>query len=256
MRKWEKINNLGGIKGFSPYLLLDSSKYLDKSIKDTGIFEDNLSRFVRNYVTKDMVCIDIGANIGYYTMILGSCCNSVIAFEPVQQYFNVVNEEIIKNKDILGDIICHRLGASNNPSKTDISVGVCSATIHWVAKGISASTEQIQLIKLDDFLEVERLDLIKIDCDGHDLLVITGAKNLILKYKPVIVMEVAPTHYKKAGVSILHLWDYLTGLNYSIRNENNPNKAITYQSLQKLCDSLNNEASFNIICTPNNSIGE
>ena len=59
-------------------------------------------------------------------------------------------------------------------------------------------TEKVKIIKLDDYLEDIKVDLMKIDTQGWEPEVIEGAKELIKKNKPVMFLEYSPASYEQA----------------------------------------------------------
>lgn len=207
------------------YFWLDSEKYLDKSIIEHGFFEKESTASVERIVKDGDVVLDIGANIGYYSVILSKLVGSkgiVHAFEPVKSYREVLKENLIANK--IKNTKIYPFGFSDKKEDLDIYIGNSSATLHWVADGKPLFQEKIKLTTLDDFSKknkLDRIDFIKIDVDGHEPSFLKGAWNTLEKFNPVILLEVNQENYLKAGYTVWDFYDLLKSNNYKIYNEEN-----------------------------------
>ena len=88
-------------------------------------------------------------------------------------------------------------------------------------------TEKFSAIKvsqrtLDTILAAEnvaRVDLIKLDCEGAELLVLRGAPNCVRRFKPIIVMEFASVNYKNYGIRAEDLWNWATEAGYFVLSQ-------------------------------------
>jgi len=246
-----KIDNFAGINGFSPLFYLDSSKWIDREIKN-NTFEFNITHFIKNFLIKktDSICVDVGANIGYYTILMSYYSNKVYSFEPVSEYFSILKNICIKNK-IEEKTVLHNFALSSENKETNINVTTESATLHMLDSWKLQDMRQINKVlcfKMDDIIN-EKIDLIKIDCDGHDPFVIKGAENIIRKYKPIIVVEVAKSYYKKSGWSFNDFYSYISSLEYSINSEENPEKVLCLDEFVKK-EFTTQYSSFDIFCKP------
>lgn len=65
-----------------------------------GKYEENDSDFVLDQIRKTDICFDIGANVGYYTLMLAQWAKlgSVHAFEPVPLSCHILNANVLANK--------------------------------------------------------------------------------------------------------------------------------------------------------------
>lgn len=156
--------------------------------------------------------VDVGANIGYYTLLLAKVCKKVYAFEPDKECFEILKKNIEENK--LKNVTLINKAVSDKKGKVNFVVDknnfgnsrIKSQRDCHVAKP-PRNDVLIGTVKLDDEVK-ERVDLIKIDTQGWEPKVIAGAKRIIKKYRPIMFMEYSPTSYEENNL------DYKTMLNF------------------------------------------
>ena len=127
------------------------------------------------------VAVDIGAHVGSFTVRYAAVFDSVIAIEPIN------TDYLFHNTQHLPNVIIQPVGISN-----------CRTTLyaHNPAPENSGAWElttehndrPVQVIPLDD-IELHACDLIKIDCQGHELAITQGAAQTIHEYRPTLQIE-------------------------------------------------------------------
>jgi FkbM family methyltransferase len=171
-----------------------------------------------NLIQRGDVVFDIGANTGYYTLLFSYIVGrqgQVHAFEPVPPTFEVLRDEILK-KNRFDNIHLNRVAIADSEGSLNLYMpnsdnGQASIAIHdfgsW--KGLQKlDTFVCSAIKLDDYskrAQINRLNFIKCDVEGAELLVLKGATEIIKKYKPLIFLEVCNEwtkdfHYSPADI--------------------------------------------------------
>jgi FkbM family methyltransferase len=202
---------------------LDENKYLDQCIIDTGVFEKDSTCFVKRILRTGDIVLDVGANIGYYSVLMSNLVKDngrVICFEPVAAYRDILLQNIAING--LNNCQVYDFGLSNHETELEISVGECSATLHWVNDQPPSKTVMIKLKILDNIissLNLEKIDLIKVDIDGHEPAFLEGALATIEKYKPVIILEVSHEHYLDYGITAWEFYTFLKDKGFFIYSE-------------------------------------
>ena len=169
-----------------------------------GKYEPYLTRLMLESVDENSVAVDVGANIGYDTVMLAKKVKKVYSFEPERE-----------SADILGKNV--RLNGLNNVVIFDMAVGAerCKKWLYLSktnygdnrlfgkGKGVG-----VEMVKLDDVIG-EKVDLIKIDTQGYEPMVIAGARKIIEKFKPAIVFEYWPWAYDRCGADAEGMMDFL-----------------------------------------------
>ncbi|MFE4174993.1 FkbM family methyltransferase [Streptomyces sp. NPDC056909] len=143
------------------------------------------------------IVLDVGAHVGYYAMIaaLSNPKATVHAFEPVPP----IHARLAVNHRAngVGNLVLHQRGVSDEAGRADINIrfplaGLLStgSSLEEFAKPpAGAFTSRVQLVTLDETLGVTPVDLIKIDVEGHEPSVLDGARHLIKRDRPVIILE-------------------------------------------------------------------
>ena len=112
--------------------------------------------------------------------------------------------------------------------------------------GILKSTSKADSISLDNFvkkMKINRRTLIKIDVDGNELYVFKSAKNYIKKFKPYIIMELAPYLYKENGYNYSNLLNFFKKLNYEFYSSSSYKKI---DDIFEYTHNINDGSSVNI----------
>lgn len=140
------------------------------------------------------VAIDVGANIGYYALSLARRMPGgvVHAFEPVPAVF----ADLERNVRINGadNVRAWRMGLGDAAGDLVFQVDpdYCTRTSMGGLGDPSLPTITCPVVRLDDFVReqgIERVDLIKADVEGAELLVIRGALDTIERDRPAIFLE-------------------------------------------------------------------
>lgn len=148
------------------------------------------------------VAVDVGANNGAYSYFFKTLTGSarVLAFEPLPGLFR-------KLKTWFNDISLFNLALSNENGQATIRIPVIGDRLFESRAKLDNLTEEnqsglrelsIQTARLDDVLNnqaLERLDIIKIDIEGHELKAIEGARKSITKFHPWLLVEIESRHH-------------------------------------------------------------
>ncbi len=196
------------------YYWLDAASYLQREIIDTGEFEPANARVMEKLVGLGDTVLDIGANIGYFTLLLSRLVGPsgrVVAFEPTRHYGDVLRRNLSENS--VSNCQVEAFGLSSEEAELLVSIGDSSATLHWASpEEAPRMRETICLERLDDIasrLELERLDFIKIDVDGHEPFFFEGAWQTLERFRPRILLEVSAANYLQGGIFPAEFYDVL-----------------------------------------------
>ncbi len=200
---------------------LHLDQYLMKNIYLYDIPEVNTFNQIKTCLrhTENPVIFDCGANIGLYSINLAKLYPeaSIHAFEPLEYNFNLLK----KNADLNGFKIIsfNQNGVGEKPETLKIKFGnKKSGASIYVDEYNNAGTEDIQIVRLDDYCDskqIDHIDLLKIDVEGGELKVLKGAKEILKKSpKCMVVVEVIQKHLEAAGDDAKSLFELMFELGY------------------------------------------
>lgn len=192
----------------------------------SGEFEWSEMEWINHFLKPGMVFFDVGANIGYYSLIAAKKVGShgsVYSFEPTKKTFDRFCGNILLNKEFEKIIHAFNIAVSdkNGPSELFVS----SKEYHaWNSLVLPDNIndfrkEIINTETLDTFFINEKCpipDLIKIDVEGWEKFVLIGARRIIEQFKPVILIEFTKENFHRANYSYEQIVKELDNMNYSL----------------------------------------
>jgi FkbM family methyltransferase len=207
----------------------------------------------RKWVKPGMTIIDVGANAGVYTFSAARAVGStgrVLAVEPFSKCVQYLSETCRINN--LNWVKVCAGAASDRNGTAKLSLSAASELNELVseedgAKQASGNFEEVECFTLDSLVakeNVQQVDFLKIDAEGHELQVLRGSDRLLKQFSPIILYE----NISDSTSSNLPVANFLISMGY---------KLFTYRSyLQKLIP-LNTDADLgmlNIIAMPSQKI--
>jgi FkbM family methyltransferase len=215
--------NLVAIQNFDSNLSLkiDRSRTIGASLFWTGFHEFRELLFLHDFLKPEMVVLDVGANIGEYTLFAAKRVASgrVLSFEPVPSIRKELEENILLNH--FQNITVLSYGLSDQPGQFPIFMmgedeNEGQATFFSDA-GSTQNSVLADLKVLDTewpTFQLARLDFIKMDIEGSELMALRGSVNTIIQFRPLIVLEISDVTYEAAGYTKKEINDFFTKLNY------------------------------------------
>lgn len=142
-----------------------------------GLYEFNESAFLLHYLSKDDVFLDIGANVGHYSLLASGVkkCNT-IAIEPVPKTFAKLNEQIALNK-LESKILAQNIGVGNECAILNFSVD--KNTMNRIVDAEYKNAVQIPVKTIDSICKEKNISLMKIDVEGYEKFVLEGSQTTL-----------------------------------------------------------------------------
>jgi FkbM family methyltransferase len=186
---------------------LDTSDHIQWHLFYYGIYEPEETRWIKQYIQPGMVVFDVGANIGYYSVIMSKLIgpNGMIhSFEAATAAFNRLKEHInvnhCKNTIIYHSAISDRNGQCIIYCADNANTGESSLKSFDGFK----KKETVSCFTLDSYIEkknINKVDFIKVDVEGAEMLVIDGAMSLLKRHRPTIMLEINPSYLFRMGAN-------------------------------------------------------
>lgn len=175
--------------------------------------------WIREFLPKKAVILDIGANVGTFLYQLEDRLDHehIYAFEPNKKLYR-------RLKRLFPDMRVLPLALSDENTTAEFKVPVINGkmiasrgtlNVDYKEKGEEKSyTEQVKVIRLDDWAAIEhfhRLDFIKIDVEGNEMKTLNGAREIVRRFTPVLMVEMEQRHHETPiwrEISEVESWDY------------------------------------------------
>lgn len=173
---------------------------------------------LKNIVKHDFTCIDIGANLGYYSYFMSKYAGKngkLYSVEPIPMFANIWKSNM-KSSDTNYKLFQVALGGENKIVQMGIPErdGVLR---HGLTKITSSAEEKYVSffdveMKIPDelFADLTKIDFIKCDVEGYESIVFDNFKKLISKHRPLVQTELSGIENR------LHVIELFKEMNYSV----------------------------------------
>lgn len=171
--------------------------------------EEKEYNLLGRWVKKGDWVIDIGANVGHYTARLSEIVaetGRVIAVEPVPDTFELLAANTARLH--YNNVTLLNVAASNSTGLHGIAVPKFDSGLYnYYRATITINNPSIAILSLSiDSLNLpERISLVKIDAEGHDLQVLIGMDRLLERDHPILIVEASSSdiaeHLNRFGYS-------------------------------------------------------
>jgi FkbM family methyltransferase len=157
-----------------------------------GEYERAVTHVVRSVVRPGDVCLDVGANMGWYTTLLAGLVGphgEVHAFEPVPSIFHAL-ERNVSLLDDTTNVHLRNVALGDEPGAVAIHLFAGLPNGHASMSDMDRDdyeTIEVALITLDSYLDeqrVDHVDFVKMDIEGAELLCLRGAERLFAQEVP------------------------------------------------------------------------
>ena len=183
-------------------MFLDSKDSLHLSVREA--YEPLETELIKKEIKKGDTVLDIGANIGYYTLIFARLVGEngkVFAFEPDPTNFSLLK----KNVEINGykNVILIQKAVSNKSERLKLYLSKDNMGGHTICNPHnSRQSVEVEAIRLDDYFENYngKIDFIKMDIEGAEGGAIQGMSNILKNNNVKIVSEFCPGGLKRFGI--------------------------------------------------------
>jgi len=206
LRQWISFFFPGYIK--RTYFREIEAAMLAKPLK-TGKTENELL-FIADLIPAEAVCIDIGANRGDYVYALerSNKCKSIYALEPIPE----LNHQL---KNLFPRVTVCKEAASDESGIRHFNIPFIQER-YFDTRGTlepfqeqgqtSTRTIPVETITLDGFIKkynIDRIDLVKMDIEGHEFAALKGAVSTMENLRPVWMIEIEQRHHPAYSIETI-----------------------------------------------------
>jgi FkbM family methyltransferase len=216
----------------------EEDTYVSKRIQEGELWEPELIEFAKYMLSKGEpgIVLDVGANIGEYTILAAALGHTVFAFEPIPAHVEMIQLSAQLN-GVQEQVHIFRNGVADYVSETFINLHKSNKGGSTIDK-INASQDETQtdarfftrvgidLITMNDVLPIinslypdEDIKFWKADIEGYEPRMIRGSFKLLEEKKPpVVVMEILGKAFKRTHCSLSELFRTIQNLGYKIKS--------------------------------------
>ena len=204
-------------------LIVNLEEWIQQHIFFFGMYDIPGINYIKRTLQPDDVFIDIGANVGTYSISASGCLDkamggAVFAFEPVGFIYERLIENIELNK--IDNIHPNKLGIMDDNKTIELflsskeNLGMSSIFHHDTESG---EKEKVEAVKLDDFItdyDIGKVSVIKIDIEGAEIFALKGMVNTLKKFRPVLLIEISENVLRGHTVSERDVFNFMRDIGY------------------------------------------
>lgn len=189
-----------------------------------GEYEKDMVTAFNSFLTPNSVCVDVGANEGYFSVIASRLVGQggvVVAVEPQSRVLPILEKNISLNH--VSNIKLNQIVISNEKGTAEIylepdnntgSSGLFRTTKYWVPK------ETIEMITLSELLDRNGLDVVhfmKMDIEGYEYEAILGSQDIFKSHiVKSLALELHPSILHRRGLDPDKITTFLRNSGYSV----------------------------------------
>lgn len=191
-------------------LALPGDQFITRCLEVYGEFSRGEWQLLDQVIKPGMTVVEVGANIGAHTVAMAKACHPapLYAFEPQRRVFQILCANLalndVENVFAYPDACGAEAGTAMAPA---IDYGA-----HGNFGGVSmmdpgGSGEAVRVITLDS-LQLKSCGLIKVDVEGFEHQVLTGAAETIARCRPILYVENDRAKHQRALIKLIHEMGY------------------------------------------------
>lgn len=208
---------------------LDPDDYLDHTILVTGVWEPDTWKGLAEHIPKGGVFVDVGAHVGYYSLKAAAMVGPtgrVLAVEPNPETIRRLRANIRESG--ASQVAVQPVACSDSEGVVDFFASPRENTsassmskVNAAQGGSVRATYHVRTRSLDAIVRdsgVTRVDVIKIDVEGAELLVLKGAGETLDRYHPVVGVELIDEQLINMGASSAEVIRFFRSHGYAFRH--------------------------------------
>ena len=192
-------------------LVNKNDKFIGKGLLLYGQINEDENNFYKQVCKRGAYVIEVGSNIGVHSLAIARFIGHsgrLFCFEPQRIVYQTLNANLALNSLTNSYTFHQAVGAEAKSVKIPNIDYTKEANYGGFALQSDAKGEDVVQVRLDDALELEHLELLKIDVEGMEAEVIKGASSLIQKHKPLIYCENDRQEKSQALIELLWSLEY------------------------------------------------
>jgi FkbM family methyltransferase len=226
------------------------------------VHEESTTALFRKILKEGDIVVDLGANIGYFTLLAAKLVGKegkVYAFEPEPRNYQYLTRNIQLNR--YDNVVASQKAVADKPGTVKLFICPYDTGHHTIQKygGIQAYRPDfvdekkefvdVEQVRLDDFFKgkATKIDLIKMDVEGAEMLALAGMEQVIrqnkslimlIEFFPLLIKEMgqSPEKFARSLLEDFHFKMYVVEHDYSMRDRVPCEERLRINSVDQLMD--------------------
>ena len=228
---------------------------ISRALYVSGTYEPNTLVVLRSLLREGDIFVDVGANVGVFSLVASRWvgpAGHVIAFEPSSREFSRLGDTVALNG--LQNVQAVRMACGAEPGTATLRVAVDTyAGLNTLGRGFAydgietAQLEAVSVTTLDAFVTchgLDRIAVMKIDVEGAERDVLLGAREVLARDRPALIVEVLAPALESTGTSVAELEALLRRYEYRLHAIADDTAALT------AVEHLEDHSGENIVALP------
>jgi FkbM family methyltransferase len=211
-------------EGFQGTFEIEPSSDLFSRLWFHGDYEPELRELMLSHIDPQRDVIDVGANIGLFSVLFAHHAPRVLAVEPTPRAHSLLVRNLARN-GFTEKVIAVPKALSATPGRLTMQTvpgreeySTVGKLEHRAAIGSSHDEIEVEAVTLDSLVESHGLNpgFIKIDVEGGEGSVLKGALRTLEKHRPVVLAELSESLLRSCGSSVAEVLSLFRGLGYRL----------------------------------------
>lgn len=237
-----------------------NDQYISAEIISNGIWEPFESRIFRKLCREGDFVLDLGANIGWYSVLAVQCVGpsgKVISFEPDPRNINILKRNVALH-DEFGVVSVMNQAVADQKGILPLYLSDTNLGDHRLfSDAQDRASCKVGVTTLDTFLcETDLLPtFVKSDTQGSEARILRGAEELFSRgWRPILLLEFWPFGLNASGDDALELWKSLDGMGYTMFEVSEGHHELVASTLDRVVArlesdlSIENQGFINLLC--------
>jgi FkbM family methyltransferase len=191
---------------------------IGENLIETKLYEPHVTAFLKEHLQEGMTFVDIGANVGYFTLTAArkvGRSGKVIAVECNPRNCELIYLSLHRNG--FDEVTVYPFALGETQKLMSLSWGFSNGFVTELTNDEEDEGFIVPAVTLDSLLRNEsRVDVIKMDIEGSEAKAWQGMQETIAKHRPVFLMEFFPTLLERvSGVRSDHFLESIFAWRYS-----------------------------------------
>jgi FkbM family methyltransferase len=186
------------------------------SIMTQSAYEPHVTAVLEREIKPGSTFVDIGANMGWFTLLAAGVAEQVIAIEPNPTNVQLIYRSLLANHFERVRVV--ECAVTDRPTLLRLNFLRSNGSVAAIDGASGQAITIVQGQPLDALLaDAERVDVIKMDIEGHEPIALPGMTHSLTRFRPVLVFEFHPHAIRQnANSDPAAFLDALAGLGYRI----------------------------------------